>query len=145
MFGASIFIIVFLTSGMAASDFKEVESADDVAATVKIEKSAEGDSAADTESKKNPDEVSLSGTVNVIRKISVTEVFFKDLKDSYVIPSGSQHSQIYKALEESRKKGTPVSFRANSKSRRIVSIESGSSEKKAPAVSEGVNDKSGSK
>ncbi len=95
-----------------ATDFKEV---------------GEGNQEAilDTERPKASDnEELLSGTVRVIRKIEMTEVFFKDLKDSYYIPSGNKYSSIYKALDESMKKGTQVSFKANAKSRRILSLES---------------------
>jgi hypothetical protein len=101
-----------------ASDFKEV----------KVDEQEVSASEEETEKPKlnghlNDSEEILSGTVRVIRKIGMIEVFFKDLKESYYIPSGGQHSAIFKALDESRKKGTPVSFKANTKSRRVLSLE----------------------
>lgn len=96
-----------------ASDFKEVGEETQEAAAEEVEKTKLGEN-----------EKILSGTVRVIRKIELTEVFFKDLNDSYFIPSGRAYSSIYKALEESMKKGTSVSFKANTKSRRVLSLES---------------------
>lgn len=65
----------------------------------------------------------LSGRVSVIRKLGSTEVFFKDLKDSYYIPSGAKNYSIYKAFEASSKKGNKVHFKANKKSRQVISLE----------------------
>lgn len=98
-----------------ASDFKEVGEAEEVSTPSEVAPEA---------AKLAASEQIFSGTVRVIRKIDMTEVFFKDLKDSYYIPSGSQYSSIYKALDESMKKGTAVGFKANTKSRRILSLES---------------------
>jgi hypothetical protein len=71
----------------------------------------------------NENEKTFSGTVRVLRKIDHTEVFFKDLPDSYVIPSGNSYSSIYKAFMNSQKTGASVTFKANIKSRRVLSIE----------------------
>ncbi|MGZ3743207.1 MAG: hypothetical protein ACXWRE_01995 [Pseudobdellovibrionaceae bacterium] len=98
-----------------ASDFKEV--GEDSPEIKEVEEKSSNPPVLSSE------EAILSGTVRVIRKIDMTEAFFKDLKDSYFIPSGSKYSSIYKALDESMKKGTAVSFKANTKSRRILSVE----------------------
>lgn len=93
------------------------------------------------EAKATPNEFeeSLSGTVKLIRKIGMTEVFFTDLKESYFIPSGSKNYSIFKAFSESQKKGTKVSFKVNKKSRQVVDIE-------APrAATPGDDKKSGTK
>lgn len=51
----------------------------------------------------------VSGVVRLIRGSPETEVFFKDLKDSVIIPkTSSKHNQIFAACETSMKKGTPV-------------------------------------
>lgn len=98
-----------------ASDFQEVGSADE---------GEEGPSAKkETKPAAAENEKLLSGTVRVMRKIGVTEVFFKDLSDSYVIPSGRHYSSLYKAFNESQKKGHKVSFRANTKTRHILTFE----------------------
>lgn len=101
-----------------AGDFVEVDSAD----------SAE-DSAANEETaaapEMNPDEAVLTGTVRVMRKLNHTEVFFKDLKDSYIIPSGNSYYSLYKAFNDSEKTGSAVSFKANTKARRVLSLADG--------------------
>jgi hypothetical protein len=119
------------------SDFKDV-GGEDIEVTEKPTKGSTQDdateAAAATVKDEKPalkeNEEMLSGTVNVIRKLGMTEVFFKDLKDSYFIPSGSKNYSIYKAFEESNKKGNKVSFKANKKSRQVISIEDGSADAK---------------
>lgn len=129
------FLLLFMIVGIgvsrgwalpAASDFKEV-GAEETATE------SEGDSAGlermDTQVsdaaalKLENNEQIISGTVRVLRKIDMTEVFFKDHKDSYYIPSGRNYSSIFKACQESAKKNTPISFKVNTKSRRILSME----------------------
>jgi hypothetical protein len=112
-----------------ASDFKDVGSEDESATEDSNTKttSSEGAKPAMAEN-----EELVSGTVRVIRKLTMTEVFFKDLKDSYFIPSGMNYSSIYKACQESEKKGSPVGLKVNTKSRRILSVES--SAVKSPAA-----------
>jgi hypothetical protein len=86
-----------------------------------------------------------SGTVRVLRKLGMTEAFFKDLPDSYLIPSGPSYSGIYKALSESEKSGTPVSFKVNTKSRRILSLEEAApGAEAAGATNSGSDGKAGS-
>lgn len=99
----------------AASDFKEIgeETSEEVSGEVSEEAAV----------KLEANEEVLSGTVRVLRKIGMTEVFFKDLKESYYIPSGRNYSSIFKACEDSAKKNSRISFKVNSKSRRILSLE----------------------
>ena len=66
----------------------------------------------------------ITGTVRIIRANPVTEVFFKDLKDSVVIPANSKHNQIYEACEESRKKGQPVHLQIDPVSRNVIGLPS---------------------
>jgi hypothetical protein len=62
----------------------------------------------------------ITGIVRLIRASPVTEVFFKDLKDSAIIPYSSKHNAIYEACEESRKKGTPVKLVIHPISREVI-------------------------
>lgn len=103
----------------AASDFKEIgeETSEEVSGEVSGEVSEEAAVMLEA------NEEVLSGTVRVLRKIGMTEVFFKDLKESYYIPSGRNYSSIFKACEDSAKKNSRISFKVNSKSRRILSLE----------------------
>ncbi len=111
------------------SDFKEVGLEDEVV-------SEKSDKSSSTEVAKPPqlgeNEELVSGTVRVVRKLEMTEVFFKDLKDSYFIPSGGQYSSIFKACQDSEKKGVMIGLRVNTKSRRILAVES--SAIKSPAA-----------
>ncbi len=63
----------------------------------------------------------VTGTVRLIRSTPETEVFFKDLKDSLIIPKDSQHNKLYDLCEESRKKGTPVKLLIDPVGRSILS------------------------
>ncbi len=64
----------------------------------------------------------VSGVVRLIRANPETEVFFKDLKDSLIIPKDSGHNKIYAACEESQKKGKPVKLLIDPVGRRILSL-----------------------
>lgn len=64
----------------------------------------------------------VSGIVRMIRSNPETEVFFKDLKSSLIIPQGPQHNAIFKACEKSQKTNTPVSLMVDNASRRIMSL-----------------------
>jgi hypothetical protein len=114
-----------------ASDFKEVLSSDEAEVT-------EGAAASVEEEPKvvlKDNEQILSGSVRVLRKIDKTEVFFKDLKDSYFISSGTNYSSLFKAFDQSQKDGKPVSFKVNTKSRQVLSLESAPAKStSAPAV-----------
>jgi hypothetical protein len=108
-----------------AGDFVELGDAEQSGDT---DKGAEGAATKDSKEAKaalkaKDSEQVLTGTVRVLRKITSTEAFFTDLPDSYMIPSGNGYYSIYKAFTESQKKGTPVSFRVNTKSRRVLSLE----------------------
>jgi hypothetical protein len=122
-------------SAKKSGGFVEIgEGADDGAADSSTE-----DTAAKPALKDN--EQVLSGTVRVMRKNGLTEVFFKDLPESYFVPSGVGYSSLYKSLAESEKKGTAVSFKVNTKSRRILSLEdsASSTDGKAAAPSKSAN------
>lgn len=64
----------------------------------------------------------VSGVVRIMRASPETEVFFKDLKDSVIIPFGSRHNEIFSACEQSRKTGSPVHLIIDSKSRRALGV-----------------------
>lgn len=104
-----------------AGDFVELGGDSDSGGEVKAGVTAGEDSAA--ASALAPNEKLLTGTVRIIRKIQYTEAFFKDINDSYIIPSGNAYPSIYTAFLESQKKGTAVSFKVNTKSKRVISIE----------------------
>lgn len=87
----------------------------------------------------NEFEESLSGTVKVMRKNGMTEVFFSDLKESYFIPSGSKNYGIFKALTESQKRGSKVSFKVNKKSRQVLDIEASTPTPASDAKKSGSN------
>lgn len=79
----------------------------------------------------------ISGTVRIIRSQPQTEVFFKDLKESVIIPVNSRHNQIYEACEKSWKKGTPVKLRIDPVSRHVLALpgsESGGGEALKPST-----------
>jgi len=126
-----------------ASDFKEVFSEDERVAETPLpggtapQTSSGAASAFSAEEgppvlKKN--EEILSGRVRVMRKIDRTEVFFLDLKDSYFLPGGSASSSLYKAFAESQKNGQAVTFKVNTKSRQVLSLEESKS-KTQPSTS----------
>ena len=130
-FGLLLGVLIIGFNAFAAqkgSDFKEVGTEDEVV-------SEGGDKVSSAEAAKpqlGENEELVSGTVRVIRKLEMTEVFFKELKDSYFIPRGGQYSSIFKACQESEKKGSPIGLKVNTKSRRILAIES--SAVKSPAA-----------
>lgn len=142
-----VFVLLFSLSVSAkdkSGGFTEVHSSD--------ESDVESSSDAETSSSESEpkvvlkeDEEILSGTVRIIRKIDNTEVFFKDIKDSYIIPSGSGYSTIFKAMEQSQKKGSAVSFKANTKSRRVLSMESSKAKSATASKAAESNLKEGSK
>jgi len=107
------------------SGFVEIgDEAEDAAESAEIaEKKEEKPALKDTE------EI-LSGTVKIMRKNGLTEAFFKDLKESYFIPSGAMNHTIFKAFEASSKTGKKVTFKANKKSRQVLSLESDAPDKK---------------
>lgn len=129
------------SSASKAGDFVEIGT--DEAATPKNAGAGADGKSAKPALKEN--EQIKSGTVRVLRKLGMTEAFFKDLPDSYLIPSGPNYSGIYKALSESEKSGTPVSFKVNIKSRRILSLEeAGPGTEAAGATNSGSDGKAGS-
>lgn len=75
-------------------------------------------------SKSREEEVQLAGQPKIIRNMGKLEVFFKDLSDSYFIPSGNKQYEINKIFEQAIKKGTIVSFKAGKKSRQIIEASS---------------------
>lgn len=135
LFTCSVLLISFnLFALPKASDFKDVGSDEDA---VTEESDSNSSDSATAKPKMAENEELVSGTVRVIRKLSMTEVFFKELKDSYFIPSGAGYSAIYKACQESEKKGIQVGLKVNTKSRRILSVES--SAVKSPATTGGAD------
>lgn len=77
------------------------------------------DETEDIKAEKLPGET-ISGVVRLIRTSPQTEVFFKDLKNSYIIPKDSQHNKIYEACLQSSKTGKPVTLQVDPKSRRVL-------------------------
>ncbi len=64
----------------------------------------------------------ISGVVRIIRAHPHTEVFFKDLKDSVIIPPGKHHNSIYELCERSWKTGQPVSLKIDPLSRQALPL-----------------------
>lgn len=65
----------------------------------------------------------FTGKPRLIRTQDITEVFFRDLRDSYVIHSDSKHNRYYKVFDEASKLDQSVTFRADPRSRRILAVE----------------------
>jgi hypothetical protein len=78
----------------------------------------------------------ISGTVRLIRGSPSTEVFFKDLKDSAIIPKNNSHNAIYALCEESMKKGIPVSLIIHPISREVIAIPDKTESKTGPSASD---------
>lgn len=66
--------------------------------------------------------VAVSGVVRVVRGFPITEVFFKDKKDSYFIDPTSSHDQIMNACLQSSRDGSSVSLRVDPVSRHVYSL-----------------------
>lgn len=66
--------------------------------------------------------VEISGVVRAVRGFPVTEVFFKDKKDSYFIDPTSSHDQIMNACLQSSRSGSSVSLRVDPISRHVYSL-----------------------
>lgn len=64
-----------------------------------------------------------TGTPRLIRQNEITEVFFRDLNNSYVIHNDSRHNRFFKVFEEGASQNRPVSFRADPYSRRITAVD----------------------
>jgi hypothetical protein len=125
---AAVFILLLSLSTFAAgkkkiTDFQPVGDDDsENSETADAKKIAE--SIKEVKPKLNDNEETLTGTVSVMRRNNnMTEAFFKDLKESYFVPSGSKNYEVFKALQDSSKKGTKVTFKANKKSRQVISLE----------------------
>lgn len=65
----------------------------------------------------------LTGIPRLIRQDSLTEVFFRDLNQSYVIHQDSKHNRYYKIFDDGSRSNKPVTFRADPYSRRILAVE----------------------
>lgn len=68
---------------------------------------------------------SISGTPRLIRQMPETEVFFKDLPQSYFIPRTSSHNRIFDAVMKAQKAGKAISLKVDPKSRQIVDTADG--------------------
>lgn len=66
--------------------------------------------------------VAISGVVRAVRGFPITEVFFKDKKDSYFIDPTSSHDQIMNACLQSSRDGSSVSLRVDPVSRHVYSL-----------------------
>ncbi len=66
---------------------------------------------------------SLTGVPRLIRQDPLTEVFFRDLKTSYVIHTDSKHNANYKAFDEAARANRSITFRADPISRRILFVD----------------------
>jgi hypothetical protein len=52
----------------------------------------------------------ISGVVRLIRGEPETQVFFKDLNDSVIIPKDSKHNEIFAMCNDSMKTGKSISL-----------------------------------
>ena len=119
----SLFIGLFCQNLRAEPVFKEIP--DEVSSDL-------------TQAEKKPEKklgLELSGTPRMVRKIGKTEVFFKDLKESYFIPSGLAHNRVLSTVQKAIKNNSPIRFRAHGVSRDILTIEEG--EETAPKTKQG--------
>ncbi len=81
----------------------------------------------------------ISGTPRLIRSQPETEVFFRDLNQSYIIPKDNRHNKIFEAVSKAIKTKSKVTLEVDPKSRRILGLpEDGASSKTetVPAVLE---------
>lgn len=118
-----------ILSSAKASDFKPI---DEEETSSELSSGAGGDKASKPALKEN--EEVLTGTPTVIRNMGGTEVFFKDLSDSYYISSGSHYNEVFTAMKAGTEKNSKVTFKVNKKSRRILSLEEAPPAPPAPAA-----------
>lgn len=79
---------------------------------------------------------SFTGVPRLIRQDPMTEVFFRDLKESYVIHTDSKHNANFKVFDEASRANRPVTFRADPVSRRILVVD-GVAGARAPTTATG--------
>lgn len=77
--------------------------------------------------------VTISGVVRAVRGFPITEVFFKDQKDSYFIDPTNSHDQIMNACLQSSRDGKSVSLRVDPVTRHVYSL----SEQNKPSQDQG--------
>jgi hypothetical protein len=74
------------------------------------------------------------GVPRLIRSAPETEVFFKDLNVSYIIPKNDNHNRSFEAVEKAIKSESAVSLRVDQKSRRVLGLAEG--KKSSPGTAE---------
>ena len=67
--------------------------------------------------------VTVSGIPRLIRASPETEVFFRDVNTSYIIPKDSKHNQFFEAFDQASRTNKSVSFRADPISRRVLAMD----------------------
>ncbi len=67
--------------------------------------------------------VTVSGIPRLIRASPETEIFFRDVNTSYIIPKDSKHNQYYHAFETASRLNKSVSFRVDPVSRRVLAVD----------------------
>lgn len=67
--------------------------------------------------------VTVSGIPRLIRASPETEIFFRDVNTSYIIPKDSKHNPYYEAFDQAIRTGKSVSFRADPISRRVLAVD----------------------
>lgn len=65
----------------------------------------------------------VAGIPRLIRASPETEVFFRDLNLSYIIPQDSKHNRFFNAFDQASKLSRQVSFRVDPVSRRVLAMD----------------------
>lgn len=78
----------------------------------------------------------VSGIPRLIRASPETEVFFRDINTSYIIPQSDKHNRFFHAFDQASKRNQAVSFRVDPVSRRVLAMD-GVDGVRAPAKASG--------
>lgn len=78
----------------------------------------------------------VAGIPRLIRASPETEVFFRDLNTSYIIPQTDKHNRFFNAFDQASKRNQQVSFRVDPVSRRVLAMD-GVDGVRAPAKAQG--------
>lgn len=123
------FIVLTFFAALQAQEFKPVQDSDEESVAEMLNevpakkiKTAEAPTESVVEIPEKQEGQTVSGVVRLIRSSPQTEIFFKDLKQSYIIPKTSQHNKIYEACLQSSKTGKAVALQVDPVSRRVLAI-----------------------
>lgn len=114
----AFFFILTLQAALHAQEFKPVDIEEESAESMLNEMHAPTKQEPEPAVKQKGE--SISGVVRIVRTSPETEVFFKDIKNSYIIPKNSKHNEIFEACLQSSKTGKAVALQVDPKNRRVL-------------------------